>query len=286
MELSKSFAEVNSKAIMLQKLLDDANGKHKEMEKKYFNILEQNMILQSSLKGAPEGQNREGYKPLLPILNPLTHNYNSTENIPDSLQAERNAAGELVLIKGAYREGLRQSDDKCMPSTSARRGSSADGEEATANNNENSDIMDILSNFNYTEIENMRKENAELRAQSKTQRTKDGLEPESSISAKDMKALLEQIEAATGGRTSEHTSASVTEFSDDLRKMITEVRERTAKRQQVQQQSILSNIIERVENVLVPRSSAATSSTSKKWKWPGRQKLTQRNSTLTNKTPK
>jgi len=243
---------------MLQKLLDDANGKHKEMEKKYFDILEKKLILQSC---------------------------NSTESNGDS---EKNIAGlrsELASINGALRDGLRQAEGERMPSTSLPIESHADSDEATAIDDENLDMVDILSKFNYKEVEKLRKENAELRAQSKTQRTKDCLEPESGVSEKDMKAFLEQIEAATGGRTSKHASASVNDFSGDLRKMITEVREQTAKRQQVQQQSILSNIIERVENVLVPKSSAATATTSKKWNWPGRQKLTPRNSTSTSKTP-
>ncbi|MCJ1250017.1 hypothetical protein MMC30_007243 [Trapelia coarctata] len=260
--LSKSFADVNSKAIMLQKLLDDANGKHKEMEKKYFDLLEKYMILQSSLNGVPEGQN--GGKDAAEL------------------------GSELALIKGALREGLRQSEGERMPATTPPTGSHANNEEAGAIDidSENFDVVDILSKFNYKEVENLRKENAELRTQGKTRRTKGGLEPEGNIFEEDMKALLEQIEAATGGRTSKHASASVNDFSGDLRKMITEVRERTAKRQQVQQQSILSNIIERVEKVLVPKSSAATPPASKKWNWPGRQKLTQRNSTSTSKTPK
>lgn len=289
-DLSNSFAEVNTKAVMLQKLLDDANGKQKDMEKKYFDILEQNMVLQSTLKSGPECQNPEGSESLLPLLKSLTHSCNSTESIRDTIKRERNVAelsSELALIQGALQAALRQSEGECMTCTSPQTGGYADNKEAAAIGNSPLDVVEILSKFNFKEVEKLRRENAELRAQVQTGRTKNDQLSDGGISNKDLKALLDQIEIATGGPESKNASISVVDFSGDLRKLITEVRERTAKRQQVQQQSILSSMVQRVERVLVPKSSAAAPATTRKWNWSRRQKLTQpNNSTSSTKTPK
>jgi len=289
-ELSRSFAEVNAKAIMLQKLLDDASGKHKDMEKKYFDILEQNMVLQSALKSGPEGQNLEGSEPLHSLIKPLTHRCNSTKSIRDTIQREKNAVelrSELALIQGALQAALRQSEGECMTCNSPQISCDADIKEAAVISNSPLDVVDILSKFNYKEVEKLRKENAELRAQVQTGRTKDDHSSDGSISNKDLKAFLDQIEVAAGGPDSKNASISVVEFSGNLQKLITEVRERTAKRQQVQQQSILSSMVKRVESVLLPKSSAATPATTRKWNWSRRQKLTQpNNSTSSTKTPK
>ena len=278
-ELSRAVAEANAKATMLQNLLDNANRKHKEMEDKYFEMLDQNMILKSGRRSAPEAPNGEGSKPLLPFLQALTHNCNSTDDLEDSLQTEKNVAelrSELALIKNAIREGLRQSGSERMPTTSPPTGSDADNREAPMPGNANLDVVDILSKFNYKEVEKLRKENAEMRRSV----------PEGSLPNSDLQALLEQIEGETDGRTSKHAGISVDEFSGDLRKVIMDAQARTAKRKQVQK-SILSNVFQRVESAFVPKSAVAAPATAKnKWSWPLRQTLTLRNSTSNSKTPK
>ena len=89
--LLRSLQDAESISTMLQQMLDDADGKHSRLEKKYLDAYQQQLLLESSLAEIKEGQSIKGYS-LSSFVSKVAHPFNSTkvfEQMRDQVRFEQ-----------------------------------------------------------------------------------------------------------------------------------------------------------------------------------------------------
>lgn len=116
LQLKADIDSQNSRNIVLQELLNQANKKSEERENRYLQIYQEKLSLESSLESTAQGDPVQKYEPCGPKVKNLAHVFDSTDvfrKTRQNLEAERKTNAELKAELSKVKLQLQAANKSC-----------------------------------------------------------------------------------------------------------------------------------------------------------------------------
>ena len=252
---AKAAHDAEAKTIVLRHQLEDLEQKYSTLDKKYQEVYQDRMVLESAVTKVKGDSPAELSGPRLFLDRSLTHHFGRTEafqKMRDQVVATHAWTAQLETENAALKQrigGVQSNSEKSQDSVI---GLYADAPEVSTGNGDALEGIEHLRKVTSLELDSLHKENLSLTLKFRNfeqvlkshkimlQKVSEGKQlsaSEMESSNKELEETLEQFKAATLGRVPSHeliANDTLDRHISDLADIIKDGRERVAKKTQVQ----------------------------------------------------